>query len=98
MGVDRELGDYGEQEEEIMASSDKETLRARFVGRPLGEVPTPSAVLDLAKVEANCERMLSAVTRLGIGWRPHIKTHKVYPATQATSLGNLRPAPSLWPC
>ena len=47
------------------------------MGRSLDEVPTPSAVLDLAKVEANCARMLDTVRRLGIGWRAHIKTHKV---------------------
>jgi D-serine deaminase-like pyridoxal phosphate-dependent protein len=37
----------------------------------------PAAILDLAVVEANCQRMLDTVRRLGVAWRPHIKTHKV---------------------
>lgn len=57
-----------------MASKDE--LKAQFVGKTLHDVPTPSAVLDLAKVEVNCKRMLHAVERLDLGWRPHIKTHK----------------------
>jgi D-serine deaminase-like pyridoxal phosphate-dependent protein len=54
----------------------KEQLRARFVGKTLAQVPTPSAVLDLAKLEVNCERMLDATERLGLLWRAHIKSHK----------------------
>ncbi len=55
----------------------QDALRASFVGKTLDDVPTPAAVLDLAKAETNCQRMLDAVTRLGLGWRAHIKTHKV---------------------
>lgn len=40
-------------------------------------VPTPSIVLDLAKLEVNCQRMKDAADKNGIGWRAHIKTHKV---------------------
>jgi D-serine deaminase-like pyridoxal phosphate-dependent protein len=54
----------------------KEQLRAQFVGKTLHQVPTPSVVLDLAKVEVNCERMLEATQRLGLLWRAHIKSHK----------------------
>ncbi|RYP61371.1 hypothetical protein DL771_010158 [Monosporascus sp. 5C6A] len=54
----------------------KAALRARFVGKSLHEVGTPAVVLDLAKLEANCNLMLEAVERLGLGWRCHIKTHK----------------------
>ncbi|KAK4097939.1 hypothetical protein N658DRAFT_488830 [Parathielavia hyrcaniae] len=57
----------------------KEQLRARFVGKTLNEVPTPSVVLDLAKLQVNCQRMLEATQRLGLLWRPHIKTHKASP-------------------
>ncbi|KAL2259867.1 hypothetical protein VTK26DRAFT_6307 [Humicola hyalothermophila] len=56
---------------------------SRFVGLNLSQVPTPSVVLDLAKLEANCARMLDATDRLGLLWRPHIKTHKT---TQLTRL------------
>jgi D-serine ammonia-lyase len=55
----------------------KEALRARYVGRSLYQVPTPAVVLDLAKVEANCNMMLEAARRLDLSWRAHIKTHKV---------------------
>ncbi|RYO82299.1 hypothetical protein DL766_000676 [Monosporascus sp. MC13-8B] len=55
----------------------KEALRGRFVGKSLHEVGTPAVVLDRAKLEANCNLMLEAVQRLGLGWRCHIKTHKV---------------------
>lgn len=55
----------------------KKELRARFVGKTLNEVPTPSVVLDLAKLQTNCDRMLDATDRLGLLWRAHIKSHKV---------------------
>lgn len=55
----------------------KDLLRARFVGKTLHNVPTPAAVLDLAKVEANCNQMLRTARRLNLNWRAHIKTHKV---------------------
>lgn len=55
----------------------KDLLQARFVGKSLHDVGTPAVVLDLAKIEANCNLMLEAVEKLGLGWRAHIKTHKV---------------------
>jgi D-serine ammonia-lyase len=61
----------------MAAITSKDFLRSRFVGRLLQQVPTPALVLDLAKVEANCNLMLDAVQRLELGWRAHIKTHKV---------------------
>jgi hypothetical protein len=61
----------------IAMSTTKEQLQVAFVGKSLDEVPVPSVVLDLAKLRANCQRMLDAVAALGLGWRAHIKTHKV---------------------
>lgn len=55
----------------------QEALRARFVGKQLSEVPTPSVILDLRQVAVNCARMLEAADNLGLQWRAHIKTHKV---------------------
>ncbi len=55
----------------------KEDPREQFLGKTLDDIPTPAAILDLAKVELNCQRMLDTVKKLGIGWRAHIKTHKV---------------------
>lgn len=47
------------------------------MGKTLRDVPTPSIILDLAKLEVNCQRMMDAAEKNGIGWRAHIKTHKV---------------------
>ncbi|TGJ85249.1 hypothetical protein E0Z10_g3521 [Xylaria hypoxylon] len=60
----------------------KELLRTRFVGKNLHHVPTPAVVLDLAKVEANCNLMLEAAQRLRLNWRAHIKTHKTAELTR----------------
>ncbi|KAI0521526.1 putative serine dehydratase domain-containing protein [Xylaria bambusicola] len=60
----------------------KELLRAQFVGKTLHSVPTPAAVLDLAKVEANCNQMLRTARRLDLNWRAHIKTHKTAELTR----------------
>ena len=59
-----------------MASDTPESVKAPYLGKTLHDVSTPSAVLDLAKLEVNCQRMLEATHRLGLGWRAHIKTHK----------------------
>lgn len=58
-------------------ASAADVLKAEHIGKTLHEVPTPSIVLDLAKVEVNCQRMLEATDKLGLQWRAHIKTHKV---------------------
>lgn len=55
----------------------KAALQERLVGKTLHDVPAPSIVLDLAKLEVNCQRMIDAAEKNGIGWRAHIKTHKV---------------------
>ncbi|KAI0009412.1 putative serine dehydratase domain-containing protein [Xylariaceae sp. FL0662B] len=60
----------------------KDLLRAQFVGKSLNQVGTPAVVLDLAKVEANCNLMLEAVERLQLSWRAHIKTHKTEELTR----------------
>lgn len=54
------------------------SLKERFLGKTLQEVPTPSIILDLAKLEVNCQRMMDTAEKNGLGWRAHIKTHKVW--------------------
>ncbi|KAK1829492.1 putative serine dehydratase domain-containing protein [Podospora conica] len=71
-------------------ASPKDDLKARFVGQSLHDVPVPSIVLDLAKVEVNCQRMLDAAQSLGLLFRAHIKTHKT---TELTRL-QLSPSPT----
>ena len=64
-----------------MASLVKEQLQKEFVGKSLSDgsysISSPAAILDIAVLETNCKRMLEAVETLGLGWRPHVKTHKV---------------------
>jgi len=49
----------------------------QFIGRPLSELPTPGAILHEPTVRRNCARLVDVAQRLGIGLRPHVKTHKV---------------------
>lgn len=42
----------------------------------LHELPTPCAVVDLDRVEANCARMQARAAGWGVRLRPHVKTHK----------------------
>ncbi|CAI4218620.1 unnamed protein product [Parascedosporium putredinis] len=64
----------------------QETLRQRVLGKSLLDssyaIESPSAILDLAVLEQNCERMLSAVGALGLEWRAHVKTHKTTELTR----------------
>jgi len=55
----------------------KETLERTFIGKKLNDVSTPAAVLDRAVVQRNCKQMLDACKALEVGFRPHVKTHKV---------------------
>src|SRR6188474_1084833 len=41
-----------------------------------GALPTPSLLVDLARVRRNCERMLAFAREGGVRLRPHVKTHK----------------------
>lgn len=57
---------------------DETALKEKYVGQTLQDVlPLPAVVLDVAKLEVNCQRMIDATKRLGLLWRPHVKTHKV---------------------
>lgn len=55
----------------------KDTLQSLFVNQPLSALPTPGAVLDLAIVKRNCDRMLQTCEALGLSFRAHVKSHKV---------------------
>ncbi|KAK3987761.1 D-serine dehydratase [Cladorrhinum sp. PSN332] len=67
---------------EMTTAQLKEQLKREHVGKTLHQVPTPSVVLDLAKVKVHCERMLEAAERLDLLWRPHIKSHKTEELTR----------------
>ncbi len=42
----------------------------------LQELPTPSLIVDLDKLESNIDGMAARARRLGVALRPHVKTHK----------------------
>ena len=58
-------------------SLSKDVLEQTFIGRQLKDIVTPAVVLDKAIVETNCLQMLQACQALEVGFRPHVKTHKV---------------------
>ncbi|HEY3766719.1 MAG TPA: alanine racemase [Gaiellales bacterium] len=45
-------------------------------GMPLADVPTPSLVIDLRRMERNIAAWQAMADRNGVRLRPHIKTHK----------------------
>lgn len=47
-----------------------------MIGKQVIELPTPSLLLDIEKMEHNLKAIASFTEKLGISWRPHIKTHK----------------------
>lgn len=46
------------------------------------ELSTPAALVDIAKMERNITRMQSRMDRLGVHFRPHVKTSKCVEVTQ----------------
>lgn len=53
------------------------SLRQHFVGKQISEVQAPAAIIDAAVVRRNCKLMLETAEKLGVGFRAHVKTHKV---------------------
>lgn len=62
-----------------MASSipSQAELQQFYIGKDIGDVPKPAAVLDVAIIRRHCETMLRTVKELNVGFRAHVKTHKV---------------------
>jgi D-serine deaminase-like pyridoxal phosphate-dependent protein len=48
----------------------------------LDDLPTPSALVDLDRLESNAKRMAEKAMRLGVRLRPHVKTHKCVEAAR----------------
>jgi D-serine deaminase-like pyridoxal phosphate-dependent protein len=46
------------------------------------DLPTPAALVDLDRLEANAKRMAEKALRLGVRLRPHVKTHKCVEAAR----------------
>ncbi|KAF8852545.1 hypothetical protein BDZ45DRAFT_678285 [Acephala macrosclerotiorum] len=60
----------------------KASLVEQFVGKSLHDIPLPAAVVDIAKVKRNCERMLDAVEELGFDFLPAISYHRTTEITR----------------
>ena len=52
-------------------------LKLQYVGKTIADVQAPAAIIDAAVVRRNCKLMLDAAEKLGVGFRAHVKTHKV---------------------
>lgn len=61
----------------LYPSLSEAALQLQFVGQKLDAAQTPAAVIDAAVVRRNCNLMLDAASQLNVGFRAHVKTHKV---------------------
>jgi D-serine deaminase-like pyridoxal phosphate-dependent protein len=48
-----------------------------FIGKPASELPTPAFVISLPVLKQNIDNLHRDVEKLGIRFRPHVKTLKV---------------------
>jgi D-serine deaminase-like pyridoxal phosphate-dependent protein len=46
------------------------------VSKQLDRIETPAAIVDLHRASANAARVCAYLRDHGLGWRPHVKTHK----------------------
>ena len=53
------------------------SLQLQYVGKKVFDLPTPAAIIDRAVVKRNCDAMLEVCSKLGVGFRAHVKSHKV---------------------
>ncbi|KAF5678446.1 D-serine dehydratase [Fusarium circinatum] len=53
-----------------------------YVGKHVSELPTPSLVVNLPVLKTNVETLHRDVEKLGIGFRPHVKTLKSLEVTR----------------
>ena len=60
----------------------EQTAADAWIGRPVEELPTPIAVVDLDRLEANIRRLARYAQEHGIALWPHAKTHKMPPVAR----------------
>ena len=58
-------------------------MTATTQSHPLAALDTPAAVIDLARMQRNIERMQQRMNALGVRFRPHVKTSKCTPVARA---------------
>ena len=61
----------------LYPSPSEAALKNQYVGKQIQDMPAPAAIIDAAVVRRNCKLMLNTVEKLGVGFRAHVKTHKV---------------------
>lgn len=61
----------------VRPMADGEQLKQFYIGRDIANVPKPAVVLDVNIIKRNCTTMLQAMKALNVGFRAHVKTHKV---------------------
>ena len=59
-----------------------DALKQQFLGKRLVELPTPSLILDRSLLRKNCTAMLDVCSKLGVGFRAHVKSHKTLELSQ----------------
>jgi hypothetical protein len=59
-------------------SPSEAALKLQFINKTIGEVQSPAAIVDAAVIRSNCGMMIDATAHFGLGFRAHVKTHKVY--------------------
>lgn len=62
----------------------QEELQKFYIGKDINDVPKPAAVLDVAIIRRHCETMLRTIKALNVGFRVHVKSHKVRKTTRPT--------------
>lgn len=61
----------------LYPSPSASALQLHYIGKSLSEIQPPAAILDLAVIRRNCQHMLETTKKLQVGFRAHVKTHKV---------------------
>jgi hypothetical protein len=70
-GIDASLGNL------LWPQPTPESLKAQYIGTDVRDLDGPAVILDLAVLKRNCDLMLNTTEALQLGFRAHIKTHKV---------------------
>lgn len=72
-------------------------LQQLYIGKRLADLENlPAAIVDVAVVRKNCDRMLALTEKLGMGFRAHIKTHKVSYANDTVTEKKIITRTTLW--
>ncbi|CAG8093918.1 unnamed protein product [Penicillium salamii] len=74
-----------------MSSPSQKELQQFYIGKDIGDVPKPAAVMDVGLIRRHCETMLSTIKKLDVGFRAHVKSHKT-PEIARLQIGDIKDA------